>query len=286
MNNTFNIQRFGKILKHDGLNFFPNFILSLAILWAIPVVIYLFTALMPTDGTVHIYDAMARINNIDFLLKIAIIIAPAILYKTCNDSRKGIGYAMLPASTLEKFLSMVIFCVIVTPIVYIAGALAIDSILALINGPYDGFALSMYFDKFSQIEYSFEQHGTKVMVDDALPLIISNLSPAFMRVSSILGTLMLSSIFMFGNMIFKKRKTGKMIGILILLFIIFMIIFINYVANNEAFANYFEQINEDNVSEFIIRLIRIMMNVAMYTEIVVSAVLLWGIYRKIKTQKY
>lgn len=286
MNNTFNINRFGKILKHDGLNFFPNFILSLAILWAIPVVIYLFTALMPTDGTVHIYDAMARINNIDFLLKIAIIIAPAILYKTCNDSRKGIGYAMLPASTLEKFLSMVIFCVIVTPIVYIAGALAIDSILALINGPYDGFALSMYFDKFAQIEYSFEQHGTKVMSDDALPLIINNLSPAFMRVLSILGILMLSSIFMFGNMIFKKRKTGKMIGILILLFIIFMIIFINYVANNEALANYFEQINEDNVSEFIIRLIRIMMNVALYTEIIVSTLLLWGTYRKIKTQKY
>lgn len=286
MSNTFNINRFGKILKHDGLNFFPNFILSLAILWAIPVVIYLFTALMPTDGTVHIYDAMARINNIDFLLKIAIIIAPAILYKTCNDSRKGIGYAMLPASTLEKFLSMVIFCVIVTPIVYIAGALAIDSILALINGPYDGFALSMYFDKFAQIEYSFEQHGTKVMSDDALPLIINNLSPALMRVLSILGILMLSSIFMFGNMIFKKRKTGKMIGILILLFIIFMIIFINYVANNEALANYFEQINEDNVSEFIIRLIRIMMNVSLYTEIIVSTLLLWGTYRKIKTQKY
>lgn len=286
MNNTFNIQRFGKILKHDGLNFFPNFILSLAILWAIPVVIYLFTALMPTDGTKQIYDAMSRVNVIDALLKIAIIIAPAILYKTCNDSRKGIGYAMLPASTLEKFISMVIYCVIVTPIIYVAGSLAIDTILALFNGPYKDFAASLYFDKFSQIEYSFEQHGTKVMLDDALPLIISNLSPAFMRVLSILGTLMLSSIFMFGNMIFKKRKTGKMIGILILLFIIFMIIFINYVANNEAFANYFEQINEDNVSEFIIRLIRIMMNVAMYTEIVVSAVLLWGIYRKIKTQKY
>ncbi len=286
MNNTFNIQRFGKILKHDGLNFFPNFILSLAILWAIPVVIYLFTALMPTDGTKQIYDAMSRVNVIDALLKIAIIIAPAILYKTCNDSRKGIGYAMLPASTLEKFLSMVIFCVIVTPIVYIAGALAIDSILAIINGPYDGFALSMYFDKFSQIEYSFEQHGTKVMLDDALPIFINNLSPAFMRVLSILGILMLSSIFMFGNMIFKKRKTGKMIGILIILFIIFMIIFINYVANNEALANYFEQINEDNVSEFIIRLIRIMMNVALYTEIIVSTLLLWGTYRKIKTQKY
>ena len=286
MNNTFNIQRFGKILKHDGLNFFPNFILSLAILWAIPVVIYLFTALMPTDGTKQIYDAMSRVNVIDALLKIAIIIAPAILYKTCNDSRKGIGYAMLPASTLEKFISMVIYCVIVTPIIYVAGSLAIDTILALFNGPYKDFAASLYFDKFSQIEYSFEQHGTKVMLDDALPIFINNLSPAFMRVLSILGTLMLSSIFMFGNMIFKKRKTGKMIGILIFLSILFMIIFINYVANNEALANYFEQINEDNVSEFIIRLIRIMMNVALYTEIIVSTLLLWGTYRKIKTQKY
>jgi len=286
MNNTFNIQRFGKILKHDGLNFFPNFILSLAILWAIPVVIYLFTALMPTDGTKQIYDAMSRVNVIDALLKIAIIIAPAILYKTCNDSRKGIGYAMLPASTLEKFISMVIYCVIVTPIIYVAGSLAIDTILALFNGPYKDFAASLYFDKFSQIEYSFEQHGTKVMLDDALPIFINNLSPAFMRVLSILGILMLSSIFMFGNMIFKKRKTGKMIGILIFLSILFMIIFINYVANNEALANYFEQINEDNVSEFIIRLIRIMMNVALYTEIIVSTLLLWGTYRKIKTQKY
>jgi hypothetical protein len=241
---------------------------------------------MPTDGTKQIYDAMSRVNVIDALLKIAIIIAPAILYKTCNDSRKGIGYAMLPASTLEKFISMVIYCVIVTPIIYVAGSLAIDTILALFNGPYKDFAASLYFDKFSQIEYSFEQHGTKVMLDDALPIFINNLSPAFMRVLSILGILMLSSIFMFGNMIFKKRKTGKMIGILIILFIIFMIIFINYVANNEALANYFEQINEDNVSEFIIRLIRIMMNVALYTEIIVSTLLLWGTYRKIKTQKY
>ena len=283
MNNTFNINRFGKILKHDGLNFFPNFILALAILWAIPVVIYLFTALMPTEETTHVYDAMARINVIDFLLRITIIIAPAMLYKTCNDSRKGIGYAMLPASTLEKFLSMVIYCVIVTPIIYLAGALAIDSILALINGPYEGFAASMYFNKFAQIDYSVTQHQMNELLDASWPLFIENLSPTFMTILSLLGTLMLSSIFMFGNMIFKKRKTGKMIGILILLSIIFMIIFINYVANHETIFN---QINEDNFSEFIERLIYIMMNVAMYTEIIISALMLFGVYRKIKTQKY
>ena len=286
MSNTFNINRFGKILKHDGLNFFPNFILALAILWAIPVVIYLFTALMPTNETTHIYDAMSRINVIDALLKIAIIIAPAMLYRYCNDSRKGIGYAMLPASTLEKFLSMVIYCVIVTPIIYTAGALAIDSILALFNGPYEGFAASIYFDKFAQIDKSIVDHDVAGILDDTWPIFIENLSPTFLTILSLLAILTLSSIFMFGNMIFKKRKTGKMIGILILLSIILMIIFINYVANNEAIAEYFKQIDEDNITEFIERMIFIWINVTLYIEIVVSALMLFGVYRKIKTQKY
>ena len=286
MNNTFNINRFGKILKHDGLNFFPNIILALAILWAIPVVVYLFTSLMPTDGTKDILDALGRINVIDTLAIIAIIIAPARLYKYCNDSRKGIGYAMLPASTLEKFLSMVIYCTIVTPIVYKAGALAIDSILALFNGPYEGFAVSYYFDKYAQINYAFNNQDAKMVLDDTWPIFVNSLSPTFLTALSILGTLMLSSIFMFGNMIFKKHKTGKVIGILILLFIIFMIIFINYVANNEALAEYFRQIDEDNVTEFIERMIFIWMNVSLYTEIIISALMLFGVYRKIKTQKY
>ena len=277
MNNTLDIKRFGKVLRRDGLNFFPNLILSLAILWAIPVVIYLFTSLMPTDGTKNVFDAFGRINIIETLTKIAIIIAPARLYQYCNDSRKGIGYAMLPASTLEKFLSMVIYCVIVTPIVYVAGALAIDSILALFNGPYD---------EFAQIDSSIANHDVAGLLDDTWPIFVKNLSPTFLRILSLLGLLTLSSIFMFGNMIFKKRKTGKMIGILILLAIIIMIISINYVANNEALIEYFNQINENNVTEFIERMIFIWMNVALYTEIIVSALLLFGVYRKIKTQKY
>ena len=285
MNNTFNINRFGKILKHDGLNFFPNLILALAILWAIPVIFYLFVSLVPGDEH-HVFDAFSRISIIDTLAKIALIIAPARLYKYCNDSRKGIGYAMLPASTLEKFLSMVFYCVIVTPIIYIAGALAIDSILALFNGPYDGFAITYYFDKFAQIDYSIANHDVAGLLDDTWPIFVNSLSPTFLTILSILGTLMLSSIFMFGNMIFKKRKTGKMIGILIILSIIFMIIFINYVANNEALIEYFNQIDEDNITEFIERMIFIWMNVTLYIEIVISALMLFGVYRKIKTQKY
>lgn len=282
MNNTLDIKRFGKVLTHDGLNFFPSMILTLAILWAIPVIIYLFTCLMPTDETNHVFDAFSRINTIGFIKKIAIIIVPARLYKYCNDSRQGIGYAMLPASTLEKFLSMVFFCVIVTPIIYLAGALAIDSILAIFNGPYDGFAIRYYFDAFAQFDHSIEKSHLVFNQEDSL-LLFNSLSPTFMCIIGLLGTLMLSSIFMLGNMIFKKHKTAKMIGVLILLSIILMIVSVNFVANHETM---FEKMSEDGMGEFLKRFLYIVMNAMFYTELIVSALLLWGVYRKIKTQKY
>ena len=283
MNNTFNINRFGKILKHDGLNFFPNLILVLAILWAIPVIIYLFTALMPTEEDKDVFDAFSRIDIISTISSIALIIAPARLYKYCNDSRKGIGYAMLPASTFEKFLSMVIYCVIVAPIIYVAGALAIDSILALFNGPYEGFAVSAYFNKYAQINYVLGKDQLNGLVDDTWPIFLNSLSPTVLVLLNLFGTLLLSSIFMFGNMIFKKRKTAKMIGILILLFIVFMIVVINYVAHHETM---FSEWDTDTASDILKRFIIVTMNVVLYSEIIVTALLLWGVYRKIKTQKY
>lgn len=279
MNNTFNINRFGKILKHDGLNFFPNLILALAILWAIPVIVYLFTALMPGDEEKGLIDAFSRIDTIATLSTIALIIAPARLYKYCNDSRKGIVYAMLPASTLEKFLSMVIYCVIVTPIIYIAGALAIDSILALFQGPYEGFAVAYYFDSFAKINAVFDKNN--IMMDESWILYYKSLSPTFMLILSALGTLTISSIFMFGNMIFKKHKTGKMIGILILLFIIFMIVLINYAVHTEVLTH-----NIEDKEEFVKHTILFIMNAMFYAQIIVSALMLFGVYRKIKTQKY
>ena len=235
MNNTLNINRFGKILKHDGLNFFPKLILTLAILWAIPVIVYLFAALMPTNDTNDAFDAMSRIDLISTLTSIALIIAPARLYRYCNDSRKGISYAMLPASALEKFLSMVFYCVVVTPIIYVAGALAIDSILALFHGPYEGFAAAYYFDRYAKIDAVF-------------------------------------------------TKDNAMLDASLLVF--FKIVFINLVANNEALANYFNQMNEDNMAEFIKHFTLVAMNVALYCEIIISALMLFGVYRKIKTQKY
>ena len=282
MNNTLDINRLGKVIKHDGASFAQNLGLALIILWSIPVVIWLFSSLTPGNSQ---FDSYSRIGIISTLCKILLILAPARLYKYCNDSRQGIGYAMLPASTLEKFISMVFYCVIVAPIIYLVGALAVDSILAVIGGPYQGFAIADYFNDLAQFKHMVSQK--MMMGDEDYQLLASCFSPTIIILSKILSTLALSSIFMFGNMVFKKRKTGKMIGILILWFIICMIIMVNYAANHEyLFESWFGNINEDNATYFITRLISISINVSLIFSAVVSVVMLWLTYYKIKTQKY
>ena len=104
MNNTLDFNRLVKVIKHDGASFAQNLGLALIILWSIPVVMWLFSSLTPSNG--H-FDTFSRISIIGTLGTILLIMAPARLYKYCNDSRQGIGYAMMPASSLEKFISMV-----------------------------------------------------------------------------------------------------------------------------------------------------------------------------------
>jgi len=282
MNNTLDFNRLGKVVKHDSASFVQNLGLALIILWAIPVVIWLFNSLTPSHA--HM-DAFSRIGMIGLLGKILLIIAPARLYKYCNDSRQGIGFAMLPASTLEKFISMVFYCVIVAPIIYLAGALAIDSVLSVLGGPYEGFAIADYFDKFAQLKDMWKD---KMMFDEEDYSILANtFTPTMIIISKILTVLTLSSIFMFGNMVFKKRKTGKMIGILILLFIIFMIIMVNYAANHEYwFQRMFGEITEENAAEVFKHAICIIFRASMIVSAIISAVMLWLTYYKIKTQKY
>lgn len=293
MNNTLDINRLGKVVKHDAMSFAQNLGLTLVILWAIPVVMWLFSSLTPSHA--HI-DTFSRVSIIRTLGTILLIIAPAGLYKYCNDQRKGIGYAMMPASSLEKFISMVFYCVIVAPIIYLAGALAVDSILALLGEPYEGFAIADYFDKYEQLRnvgvnsglmFDTDVPGYDTKVAPVYNEYAKILSPAFLITVNILSTLMLSSIFMFGNMVFKKRKTGKMIGILILLFIVFMIIMVNFVANHEDwFERHFGNMTKENAVEFFKHMIYIISRTAMILSAIVSAVMLWLTYYKIKTQKY
>lgn len=284
MNNTLDFNRLGKVIRRDGMNFIPNFGWSLVILWAIPVVIWLTSFTFVSQGGEIV---TGRLQMLKFLSTIALIVAPAKLYKDCNDPRKGIQYAMMPASSLEKFISMFIFCVIVTPIVYTAGALALDTIMAAFPGknPYDGFIFKLLFNAKERDMEIVEAMGSQsLMYDGYLDDVNNAFSGFFVYFSKIISIISMSAIFMFGNMIFKKRKTSKMIGILVLVFIFAMVIFIKWVMNHEDLMDSIA--DEELNMEMLIHLIRKANYISWMISIIISAVMLGLTYRKIKTQKY
>ena len=43
MNNTFNINRFGNVVRRDGMSYFSNYGWTLVVLWAIPVILWFLT---------------------------------------------------------------------------------------------------------------------------------------------------------------------------------------------------------------------------------------------------
>ena len=184
MKNNFSFDRFGQVLAKDWKQYFRNFGISLIVWSCIPVLFWIATLIFDVN-----MGADGRIAVIASLVYSVLMIVPSKVYGKANLSRDGVRFATLPATNAEKFFSMLFYCSILTPILVGLGSWAVDTLLALL--PFGGF---------------------KGFV--ALPK--SHLGSLLAAITC--SILLFSSIFLFGNMIFKKRKAGKTIawGMLIL----------------------------------------------------------------------
>ena len=262
MNNTFDIKRFGNVVRRDGMSYFKNFGWTLVVLWSIPVGIWFMLFISGDMGKTMNSD---RYGFFYFLMIVAMILVPSRLYKDCNDSRKGVQFAMLPASSLEKFLSMFIYCILVTPILYIVGAVSLDTIMVLIpgNNPYEGFVF------------------VNVFIQDIFKIYLGDWGTLVMRLPfyQIFVVLSCISIFMFTNMLFKKRKVGKTIGVLAISSIIVIIVIVRV---SILFKSWFDSFTYDDRIDFSKKV-----HYGFYIfNILLSIVMFYLTYYKIKKQTY
>lgn len=280
MNNTFNIKRFGNVVRRDGMSYFQNFGWTLIVLWALPVILWFLTYIsMETFDTGVISN---RDTKISILMWLSLMIVPSRLYKNYNDSRKGVVLAMTPASSLEKFLSMILYCVVITPIVYLIGALFIDTILALKPGtnPYEGFIISDFFSKNYESYREILSLGEEELNRSIYDYMLSK-NHFIYKVLQILG---FTSLFMFTNMLFKKRKLSKTIGILTLWGIIFSIFVVRYVINLEY--NFDADWTDEEMTNYIKGVVNYVYHFVFYMSFISTSVFLYLTYYKIKKQTY
>lgn len=199
MNNNFDLKRFGQVVAEDWKLYLRRFGITLIVWTSLPILIWITSLVFGVE-----INPSTRAGFIAAFIFATVMTVPANMYGKANLSRDGVSFAMLPATNSEKFLSMVLYCSIVTPLFCGLGAWAIDSLLTLL--PFGGFKEFVF-------PFTMEYLGHNLLF--AAMLFFTE-----------------SSLFMLGNMIFKKRKTGKTFAwILLILFVLTLIVQIDFIWN-------------------------------------------------------
>ena len=246
MSNTFNLKRFNQVLAYDWKRFIRNFGITLLVWISMPVMFWVTSLVFDFE-----LPAFLRLYIIFTLVAITIMSAPSRIYGKVNLPREGVGFAMLPASSMEQFWSMFLYCSLVTPALTLVGAWLVDCLMTLL--PFGG------FKEFIPILDALEGVPFGTLVAIVVLLVTSAWAE--------------SSIFMFGNMLFKRRKGGKTFGWTLL--IIFVIVLLFQLTDGwKVFDIIF---STDSIA-----------NLWIFSAImlVIACGFYFGTYRKIKTQKY
>ena len=192
MNEVFDIKRLGRLIKYEVTNYIPNFFKSLLICASVIAAVWIVSLTFDTS-----IMQFGRAELVNALFVLAIALSPFIVYKDMNDRKKGYFYAMIPASTLEKLLSMVVLCVLIVPLLTYAVLTGTDLLLWLLSKV--GIGSFLYMDFYNPFTVG-------EIVDDEylLPYIYPVFDSILYMVNIIAYTIMF-------NTIFRKNKVLKTI---------------------------------------------------------------------------
>ncbi len=122
MNDIFDFGRFGKLLKYECVNYLSRYVRGMVVFASFFVALWLFTIAFEIPFNSRTLLVYAVFN-------LAIFLAPFFVYSDINDRKRGYTYAMMPASTFEKMLSMTLVCLLIIPLMVYATLSLTDLLL-------------------------------------------------------------------------------------------------------------------------------------------------------------
>lgn len=134
MNNVLDIRRFWNYFLYDLRRAKNNYGLSLLLIGLTPVIFFLIFAAWSLlwHGSVGTMDASGKFVAVFVSLTVVLLASGAKIYGFVTEKRAGADFLMLPASSMEKWLSCVLTVCIVLPAVLFSLLFAGDALLALI----------------------------------------------------------------------------------------------------------------------------------------------------------
>ncbi len=205
MNNTFSPNRFVKFFVFDIKNAFAKFGLTAVVLALVPVItliIYQMFALLIT-GTLDLGgDGMniATVFAAYVACAILALVAPVKIYGNLTDRRFGSEYILTPASTFEKWLSMMLVCMVVLPLVSALSFLLVDTLMALVMPSVYGQSIISLLNDLNSL-----------VAEDISIEMADHFGVGTLLGYMLSGWVLYILIFTIGALVFKKSKIAKTI---------------------------------------------------------------------------
>lgn len=272
MNNKFDWNRFCKVVKKDFCNLWPMFGTTMIVLASLPFAVWLLALVI--DRTA-IISPNIRVAMIMVFSSFAALMLPSRLYRTMNLRNEGIYYAMLPASKLEKFLSMLLFTFIVAPVVTYLGSMVLDIILRLMP-------TGAYHQWLWQGDGGFPLITTIPTDDEMMPGFHSWLLTA----ATYSGLLASPAIFLYAATLFKKHKVLFTFLILYLLEFVLTVIAIPIVVSLIKNPDFLEWFYDKIFKYGPENLMNWLMGIVTVFNLVIFVLFTWMSWRRLKKMPY
>ena len=207
MNNTFDWTRFCKVVRKDFSNIWQNAGTSLLIITLLPILAWLLWWALSGIEEMPAIVPEVRWCFIAGSVLLAAMVSPSRMYRTANLQKEGIYFAMLPASKLEKYLSMLLFTIVVCPLLCFLGGMVLDYFLTLLPfGPYNKWLWQTDYLADALDGYRGLVSGAFPNVNENTLMLVQVFTPWKVVLYALLCHLSYVALFLFTNTIFKKHK--------------------------------------------------------------------------------
>lgn len=212
-NDVLNMNRFGRYLMTDIKNAIARYGISFLIMATICITGYLLVGFftMIVGAGWYSLEVAPRSTILGITLIVLTITAPAKIYGFITDKKEGTSFLMVPASSLEKVLSMIIVCCVIVPFAFFAIYLSLDQILCLIDSRCGDSLIIAINNGQTVLSDIFKKASleTQNLIPD-----YSIMTSPWMYADDLAQGFLL---FLLGALLFKSSKPAKTIGCLILI---------------------------------------------------------------------
>ena len=228
-NDNFNFRRFGKYFGTDIRTCWSNYGLSLLTISILsPVFFYILitTFHLILNSSWDGPDMGLRFFVFCIALTCLVITMPVKCYGKITEKQYGTFWLTLPASRLEKFISMFLMTCIIFPIAGIATYLAVDALICTFDHTCGNNLIAGAMELIRNMgdikELTMNLVDESVTIEDAALIqeIVSQMNSPLLYIDEIFG---ITLPFLLGAIFFKNGKTVKTILVLFALSTVFSI---------------------------------------------------------------